>query len=143
MTESSLREAFIVGYSAGYERGVADADVGPGEIPDDEETAWARWRAQPAPVWFHCLRCNRDVPASEVSESEWMPGRIGTFHSCGDYAHPPWDADHQPLMVTHDPDGETAHPASERCSMCSAVLAPRVTAIEVPGIRVEYGDQSS
>jgi hypothetical protein len=45
--------------------------------------------------WFHCLRCNRDVPASEVHETEWIPGRIGTFHFCGDYAHPPWDAEHR------------------------------------------------
>jgi hypothetical protein len=44
----------------------------------------------PAHQKFHCLRCDRDVPASEVHEHEWTPGRIGTFHSCGDYAHPAW-----------------------------------------------------
>jgi hypothetical protein len=37
---------------------------------------------------YHCLRCDSDVPANEVHQSEWMPGRFGTFHTCGDYAHP-------------------------------------------------------
>lgn len=35
----------------------------------------------------HCLQCDRDVTADEVHEAEWMPGRVGTFHTCGDYAH--------------------------------------------------------
>lgn len=42
----------------------------------------------PVTTAYHCLRCARDVPADEVHEAEWMPGRVGTFHTCGDYAHP-------------------------------------------------------
>jgi hypothetical protein len=74
------------------------------EFPAPAETTTESEEVVTQPEWFHCLRCDADVPASEVTEHEWMPGRIGTFHSCGDYAHPAWDQ-HAPAAN----DGSHAH----------------------------------